>query len=94
MSDQAVAEVQEEIVTVSDMDQFLSMITHWHQHQVKTIHHLHEVPEGTEVTIGDDDTFKLEGDTLKGFKVGIQLCLNYLGTLPFVAEYDDEPVSH
>lgn len=84
----------EEVVPVEDMDQFLQMITSWHSHQIKTIHHLHKVPEGIEVSIGDEDTFALEGDALKGFKVGIQLCLNYLGTLPFVAEYEDVPTSH
>lgn len=92
MSEAQVA--KEELVHVSDMDQFIQMMTKWHTHQIKTIHHLHEVPEGTEVSIGDEDKFKLEGDALKGFKVGIQLCLNYLGTLPFVAEYEDEPTSH
>jgi hypothetical protein len=84
----------EAVIPVDDMGQLINVLTAWHNHQIKTIQHLHDVPEGTEVSIGDEDKFKLEGDALKGFKVGIQLCLNYLGTLPIVAEYDDEPVAH
>jgi hypothetical protein len=84
----------EAVIPVDDISQLINVLTAWHNHQIKTIHHLHDVPEGTEVSIGDEDKFKLEGDALKGFKVGIQLCLNYLGTLPIVAEYDDEPVAH
>jgi hypothetical protein len=84
----------EAVIPVDDMGQLINVLTAWNNHQIKTIQHLHDVPEGTEVSIGDEDKFKLEGDALKGFKVGIQLCLNYLGTLPIVAEYDDEPVAH
>lgn len=85
---------QDEIIPVEDINKFIEITTRWHEHQVQTLKYLHDVPEGMEVSIGEDEVFKLEGDALKGFKVGVQLGLHYLGTLPFVAEYEKDESSN
>ena len=77
-----------ELLPVTDLTQCIEVITNWHQVQLATIQHFHEIPPGTEVEV-DGIPLKLEGDVLKGFQVGIQTCMNYLGTLPFEAEYED-----
>ena len=73
---------------VTDLDQFIGMLTHWHERQLATVQHLYEVPEGIEVQEEDGEPFKLEGDTL-------QMATEYLGVLPFTPEYEDqEPSVH
>jgi hypothetical protein len=87
-------ETPEGMLKVENLDHFVAMLTDWHSRQVATLKHLHEVPEGIEVVIGDgEDTKKhiLEGDFRDGFRLGLDLALNYMGTLPFVAEFSDKP---
>ena len=100
MSDQAAQkqETNSELLAVNDLDHFITLLTDWHNRQVATVKHLQEVPNGITVVIGDgDDATKktLEGEFLEGFQLGLGLALNYLGTLPFMAEYiDDTPIHH
>ena len=87
-----------DLVAVNDLDHFITLLTDWHNRQVATVKHLQEVPNGITMVIGDgDDAAKktLEGEFLEGFQLGLGLALNYLGTLPFMAEYvDDTPTHH
>ena len=83
-----------EIVHVSDMGQFVALMQDWHAKQVATVRHLMEIPSGVEVQVEDEETFPLEGDTLKGFKLGIQMALSYLGELPFYAQGDTHGTQH
>lgn len=87
-----------ELIEVNDLDHFITLLTDWHNRQVNTVLHLRSVPAGITVKIGDGDDTKdavMEGDFLAGFQLGLDLALNYLGTLPFMAEYqDDEPTQH
>ena len=100
MSDQAAQkqETNSELLAVNDLDHFITLLTDWHNRQVATVKHLQEVPNGITVVIGDgDDATKktLEGEFLEGFQLGLGLALNYLGTLPFMAEYvDDTSTQH
>lgn len=85
-------EIPAELLAVNDLDHFITLLTDWHNRQVATVKHLQEVPVGIQVIIGDDEEakkMKLEGERLEGFKLGIDLALNFLGTLPFMAEYAD-----
>ena len=91
-------ETADDLLAVTDLDHFITLLTDWHNRQVATVKHLQEVPNGITVVIGDgDDATKktLEGEFLEGFQLGLGLALNYLGTLPFMAEYvDDASTQH
>lgn len=81
------------LIPVTDLNEFVAVLTDWHTTQVETVKHLMNVPEGVGVVIGDgadQQTKVLEGDFLEGYRLGIDLALNYMGTLPFVAEVEDE----
>lgn len=84
-----------ETVVVSDIDQFIQLLSGWHQNKVKTLEHMLSVPEGIEVTFNDEAPQILSGDLHKGFLMGLSLALMELGTLPFAAEMDveDKPAS-
>ena len=87
-------EVKSEMLAVTDLDHFISLLVDWHNRQVATVKHLQTVPEGIKLIIGEGEEAKeqvLEGQFLDGFKLGIDLAVNYLGTLPFKAEYVDVP---
>ena len=99
MSEQAEQKQEDfsELLAVTNLDHFITLLTDWHNRQVATVKHLHEVPNGTAVVIGegDDATKKtLEGEFLEGFQLGLGLALNYLGKLPFMAEYVDDTTIH
>lgn len=78
-------------IEINDLDQFVRIMAGWHGQKVKTLKHMLEVPDGTEMIVGEDDPTKviLTGDMLAGFKAGIELSLIELGTLPFVYETTD-----
>lgn len=86
-----------ELLAVNDLDHFITLLTDWHNRQVATVKHLQTVPSGITVVIGDGEEAEqktLEGDFLAGFHLGLGLALNYLGTLPFMAEYTDDTPTH
>ena len=99
MSEQAAQQQEEanDLLAVTDLDHFITLLTDWHNRQVATVKHLQEVPSGITVVIGEgDDADKktLEGEFLEGFQLGLDLALNYLGKLPFMAEYVDVDAPH
>lgn len=99
MSEQAAQQQEEanDLLAVTDLDHFITLLTDWHNRQVATVKHLQEVPSGITVVIGEgDDADKktLEGEFLEGFQLGLGLALNYLGKLPFMAEYVDADATH
>ena len=91
-------ETADELLAVTDLDHFITLLTDWHNRQVATVQHLREVPAGMQMIIGDGEDSKemmLEGERLEGFQLGLDLALNFLGTLPFMAEYvDDAPTQY
>ena len=80
-----------EVIEVDNLDQFVQILTTWHAEKCAIVQHLLAVPEGTTFEIGDD-SLVLSGPALAGFKFGIEMAMMQLGTLPFVAELEDEPV--
>ena len=91
-------ETADELLAVTNLDHFITLLTDWHNKQVATVKHLNNAPQGIKILIGEGEEAKektLEGEFLEGFQLGIGLALNYLGTLPFMAEYvDAEPALH
>lgn len=69
--------------SIQTVDEFGDLLFSWHNKQVATVRHFLEVPAGTEVQVGDKEEITLDGDTLKGYKLGLELALYYLSTLPF-----------
>ena len=83
-----------DMLPITDLDQCITLLADWHNRQVATVNHLCTVPEGVKVVIGEGEEAKeqiLEGKFLEGFQLGLNIALNYLGTLPFMAEYVDAP---
>lgn len=75
---------------VSDLDEFVRILVHWHSKKVQILEHVLQVPEGTEMEF-EGQTYPLTGDILKGLRAGINLSLIELGKLPFMAEVESEP---
>lgn len=89
------AEDEDATIFVDDMHHLITLLSSWHANQVSTVSHFLNVPEGMEVSIeGHGEPFKLEGDALRAFRLGVELSLDYLGTLPFKAEYADAKAKH
>lgn len=82
-----------ETVVVSDIDQFIQLLSGWHENKVKTLEHMLTIPEGVEVRFNSEAPQILSGDLHKGFIMGLSLALMELGTLPFGVEIDDSPAA-
>ena len=78
-----------ETIEVNDLDKFVHLLAGWHTNRVARVKHLLDVPETTEVAIGEDAPVPMTGDFRKGFQLGISLALSELGDLPFVAEIEE-----
>lgn len=78
-------------VMVDDLDQFVRVLMAWHAKKVATLRHMKDIPDGTEATQDDQEPVILTGDMLKGFRMGLDLALEEMGTLPFEAELEDVP---
>ena len=93
-TNQETAAVEPQIEQIKSFDQFVDLLLEWHAKAVDTVLHLKDVPEGIEVKVENEEPYKLEGDVLKGFKLGLELALNYLGNLPFTTGNDDNAPTH
>lgn len=82
---------EEPPLIVSELYEFVPLLEDWHERQVKLVQHLMQIPPGQEVEIEGETPFVLEGETLKGYQLGISLALCYLGSLPFSSDRDSEP---
>ena len=78
-----------ETVEVEDLNQFVALLTGWHTNQVAAIRHMLSLPEGATFAV-DDKELVMVGDTLKGFKLGLEMALMQVGTLPFAVETEDD----
>jgi len=76
-----------ETVEIADLDQLVKLLTGWHSQKVAVLEHMIDLPEGTEMSVGDSpESIVMTGDMLAGFKAGLGLALIELGTLPFLCE--------
>lgn len=82
--------VQPDLFQVEDLDQFVQILTVWHAEKCAAVQHLLTVPEGSTFEIEGKETV-LVGSALDAFKLGIEMTMMQLGSLPFVAEMEDEP---
>lgn len=93
MSDQPVPHPDStaETLYVENMDHFIALLFAWHENKIKTLEHMLAIPEGTEVSLNDELTLKLEGAAYTGYQMGLSLALIEVGTLPFMAEPVEPP---
>ena len=68
---------------VTELPELVFLLQAWHERQVKTVEHFLDVPEGQAVRIEDGEELILQGDGLRGYKLGLSIALFYLGHLPF-----------
>lgn len=80
---------------VDSLQEFIPIYQDWHSKQVKTVEHFLTVPEGQITETEGEPELVLEGDVLRGFKMGLSIALHYLGTLPFHPVIEEmEPQVH
>lgn len=77
-----------EMIPLDTAEQIGDLIDLWHSGQVATLKHLQKIPDGSKFTVGTEE-ITLSGDTLKGFKAGIETSLMLLGKLPIEFIEDD-----
>jgi hypothetical protein len=82
-------------IQVNNVDHFAAILSSWHSNRVKTLEHMFQIPDGTQVEVknqdGTTEQHVITGDVLTGFKLGLNLSLMELGTLPFVVETSQAP---
>lgn len=88
-----------ETVEIDDLNQFVFLLSNWHQDRITILKQMMEIPQGFEVELEGEQPMPLTGDLHKGFKIGLIVALSELGTLPFVAEpnaavLDEPPQTH
>lgn len=97
MTEQTLPITPPETIEITDTNQFVGLLTAWHDKKVAILEHILQVPEGTEMTVDGGTPIILTGDMLAGVQAGISMALMELGSLPFIAEMEpatttDEPV--
>ena len=80
-----------DVIEVADLDTFVAYMAAWHSERCALVQHFLGIPEDTVFEIGDKK-LTLIGPALEGFRLGIEIAMMQLGTLPFAAEVEDEPV--
>ena len=85
--------LNKEELHISDLDNMVQVLSSWHTNQVSILTHMRDIPEGSEAQLDDENlagTIILTGDVLKAFRLGIELSLNHLGSLPFTIYTEDD----
>jgi hypothetical protein len=86
---ETIQQKQAETVGIADLDQFVALLSSWHQNRVAQMKKFLEIPEDTQVISEESSQpVTLTGDVRVGFLIGITTGLAILGELPFVVEMD------
>lgn len=87
---------QDDFTAIQSAEDFFALLSAWHVQQTVTLEHFLQIPEGTDVQLGDGEAFKLDATNMDAFKAGITMGLQLLGKLPFSVEAvdpeDDDPL--
>lgn len=92
MSTTEAVQASPEVVPIKDMNQFVQVLVAWHSERCVAVQQLLTVPEDSEFQVGEQPPVVLTPEVLAGFKLGVEMAMMQLGTLPFVAETEDAPV--
>lgn len=82
--------LESEIVEMTDLDQFVQTLTAWHQAQCAKVQHMLKLPLGATFDI-EGKRVVLRGKAMDAFKLGVEMALMQLGTLPFLVEMEESP---
>ena len=84
-------------VPIESLDMFVRFMTMWHEAATDRIRHFLEIPEGAEFEVSSEESTEavvLTSESHRAFKLGVEMALMQVSTLPFVAEMEDtEPVA-
>lgn len=93
MTQETTQENQSQEVIVEDIDAFARHMLRWFEIRSQQLKHLLTVPAGTAFEVGDEEIV-LDGDTLRGFKFGVEMAIMQLGTLPFTPHYEEDSAAN
>ena len=82
----------EPMVTITDLHQFVALVTNWHASKIARLEHMLSIPEGTEVSVNDGEMTAMSGDLRQGFVIGLITTLSEIGSLPFVITSDEDSI--
>ncbi len=80
----------EDSIPVENLNDFVRLLAGWHANAVAKVNHLQEVPLDSVFQVENDAEIVMTAPVLAGFKLGVELTMAQLGTLPFAVELDDE----
>lgn len=80
----------EDSIPVENLNDFVRMLAGWHANAVTKVQHLQQVPVDSVFQVEDETEIVMTPPVLAGFKLGIELAMDQLGTLPFAVELEDE----
>ncbi len=72
----------EPLIQITNLDQFVGIMTLWHRQAAQATQHLLGVPVGGAFEV-DGETIELTGMAHKAFLLGVNMALMNLGELPF-----------
>lgn len=90
MSEETTTDPEQDIIPVESLDSFMQHFLPWHERKTNQLRHMLTVPDGMGVQVGEDTNLVLTGDALIAFRIGIELGLSELGTLPFSFETEND----
>lgn len=72
---------------ITDVNLFGQLLLQWHNHAVAVVEQFRAMPSGERMKVQPEgepeENLVMEGDLLKGFKLGLTFALGQLGKLPF-----------
>lgn len=72
---------------IEDVQTFGHLLNEWHTHAVAVVEQFRAMPAGERMKIQPEgepeEVLLMDGDLLKGFKLGLTFALGQLGKLPF-----------
>lgn len=78
-----------ETISVENLHDFVRILTAWHGEQCAAVQQMLAVPEGATFQVGEEPEIVLTPASLAAFKLGVEMTMMKLGTLPFVAEIEE-----
>jgi hypothetical protein len=78
--------IPDNIIPVPDLNTFAAILMDWHEAKVKTLEHMQNIPEGSEVSLNDGPAVIMTPEYRAGFAMGITVSLMELGILPFFTD--------
>jgi len=79
-----------DVDNITDLNDFVLLLTKWHTAKVEVLEHMLKIPEGTEASLSESVSVVLTGDAYIAYQIGLSTALSELGILPFVYELESD----